>query len=158
MYARFNGLLRPYQGFKPMYTLRRKGGVTEAGRPYTERYEEVGTIIGIISQASQKQIEQWKQNGHPITHTIVQRGTFNQGQADDLILLPNTTRSFMVKGITDPGEIGHFTIYYVEERLDLKMGVFQVDGKMVVVFGVNTSQSGDHLSIEPFPGGGYHGV
>lgn len=128
MYARFNGFLRPYQGFKPFTVLHRIGAVTTTGRPVTGSFEEAGEIIGIISQASQKEIEQWKQNGHPITHTIVQRGTKNQAKPTDVMQLQgpedeegNTTcRRFLVQGVQDPGEIGHFTVYHVEEREDLQ--------------------------------------
>lgn len=129
MYARFNGLLRPYQGFKPFTVLRRIGATTATGRPVTGSFKEVGQIIGMISQASQKEIEQWKQNGHPITHTIVQRGTKDQAKPTDVIQLtvsvdangnPVQTRRFLVQGVQDPGEIGHFTVYHVEEREDLQ--------------------------------------
>lgn len=129
MYARFNGFLRPYQGFKPFTVLRRIGTVTATGRPVTGSFTEAGQIIGMISQASQKEIEQWKQNGHPITHTIVQRGTKNQAKPTDVVQLtvtedeqgnPLTTRRFLVQGVQDPGEIGHFTVYHVEEREDLQ--------------------------------------
>lgn len=125
MYARFNGFLRPYQGFKPFTVLRRIGTVTATGRPVTGTFEEAGEIIGMISQASQREIEQWKQNGHPITHTIVQRGTTNQAKPTDVMQLvdpvnPEITRRFLVQGVQDPGEIGHFTVYHVEEREDLQ--------------------------------------
>lgn len=121
MYARFNGFLRPYQGFKPFTVLRRQGTITNTGRPVTGSFEEVGEIIGIISQASQREIEQWKQNGHPITHTIVQRGTKDQAKPTDVLTLEGTPeRRFLVQGVQDPGEIGHFTVYHVEEREDLQ--------------------------------------
>lgn len=116
----FRGLLRPGQGFKTFSILRPKGGVTKGGRAYTDSDEPAGELIGIISQASQKEVEQWKQSGHPITHTIVQRGTKDRAKATDVLSLPGTDRRFLVQGVHDPGELGHFTIYYVEEREDLQ--------------------------------------
>lgn len=116
----FRGMLRPGQGFKAFSVLRKKGGTTESGRPKTTTLAPDGEIFGIISQASQKEIEQWKQNGHPITHTIVQRGTKDRAKAEEILELKGTKRRFRVKGVNDPGELGHFTIYYVEERLDLQ--------------------------------------
>ena len=116
----FRSLLRPGQGFRTFEVKRRVGGVTAGGRAYTGSLQIVGEIIGIISQASQKEIEQWKQNGHPITHTIVQQGTANQAKATDVLHLPGTKRNFLVQGVQDPGELGHFTVYHVEEREDLK--------------------------------------
>lgn len=115
----FRGLLRPGQGFKTFAVLRRQGGKTETGRPYTGNLAPAGTIIGIISQASQTEKEQWKQSGHPITHTIVQRGAKCRAIPTDVLELPSTDRRFLVQGVQDPGELGHFTIYHVEERADL---------------------------------------
>lgn len=116
----FRGLLRPGQGFRVFHVLSRTGTKTPTGRPVTGEIEERGIVVGIISQASQKQIEQWKQNGHPISHTIVERGTFNQAKATDILQLDGTNRRFLVQGRQDPGELGHFTIYYVDERMDLQ--------------------------------------
>lgn len=116
----FRGLLRPGQGFRPFTVLRKKGGTTASGRPKTTSLSPDGEIIGIISQASQKEIEQWKQNGHPISHTILQRGTQNRAKATEVLELKETNRRFSIKGTADPAELGHFTIYYVEERADLQ--------------------------------------
>lgn len=116
----FRSLLRPGQGFRRFEVKRRTGGLTEGGRPYTGSLQPAGEIIGIISQASQKEIEQWKQSGHPITHTIVQHGAKDQAKATDVLHLPGTERKFLVQGVQDPGELGHFTIYHVEEREDLQ--------------------------------------
>lgn len=116
----FRGLLRPGQGFKPFTVLQKKGGTTASGRPTAKKFLPAGVFYGIISQASQREIEQWKQNGHPITHSIVQRGTENRAKATDVLELEGTGRRFMVQGVQDPGELGHFTIYKVEEREDLQ--------------------------------------
>jgi len=115
----FRGFLRPGQGFRLYNVLRRKGGISEYGRATTQAYEVEGQLYGIISQASQAEREQWKQNGHPITHKVIQRGTANQAQPTDVLELDGTGRRFFVQGLRDPGEIGHFTVYYTEERLDL---------------------------------------
>jgi hypothetical protein len=75
----------------------------------------------MISQASPKEKEQHKQLGSPITHTIVQRGTLNRAKANDVLELPTEKRRFKVIGEPqDPGELGHFLVYKVEERTDLK--------------------------------------
>ena len=127
----FNGLLRPGQGFKPFTVLRRVGAKTVTGRPYTGDLTTLGTFYGIISQASPKEQEQWKQLGTPITHTIVQRGTHNRAKATDVLELiiplpcgcagPPKVRRFLVQGEPqDPGELGHFLVYRVEEREDLQ--------------------------------------
>lgn len=127
----FRGFLRPGQGFKQFYVLRRKGGTTKTGKVTTAKLERSGSFYGIISQASPKEQEQWKQLGSPITHTIVQRGTEDRAHANDVLELDEMpcgavgaeqrTRRFQVKGDPqDPGELGHFLVYRVEERSDLQ--------------------------------------
>lgn len=117
----FRGLLRPGQGFKPFTVLKRVCGQTKTGRPVTGHLEEQGEFFGIISQASPTEKEQWKQNGNPITHTIVQRGTMHSAEATDVLELKAEGRRFLVKGQPhDPGELGHFLVYHVEERADLQ--------------------------------------
>lgn len=116
----FRPMLRPGQGFKPFKVLRRVGGVTASGRPTTSTLQPHGEFYGIISQASPKEIEQHKQLGSPITHTIVQRGTKNRAKSTD-ILEHEDGRRFLVQGDPrDPGELGHFLVYTVEERDDLQ--------------------------------------
>ena len=120
----FRPMLRPGQGFKTFRVLRREGGTTKAGRPYTGSLAPVGEFLGMITQASPIEIEQHKQLGSPITHTIVQRGTAYRAKATDILELDegceNHSRRFMVQGEPqDPGELGHFLVYKVEERADL---------------------------------------
>lgn len=120
----FRPMLRPGQGFKPFKVLCRKGGTTETGRPHTGSLEIKGKFLGMITQASPAEIEQHKQLGSPITHTIVQRGTTNRAKATDILELDDGSqnpRRFMVQGEPqDPGELGHFLVYKVEERADLQ--------------------------------------
>ena len=119
----FRPMLRPVQGFKTFRVLRREGEVTASGRPHTSKLTPQGEFDGIISEADPKEIEQFKQRGTPITHTIVQRGTKNRGMADDILELGegDAVRRFRVKGEPkDPGELGFFLVYRVEERDDLE--------------------------------------
>lgn len=120
----FRPMLRPGQGFKPFLVLRRVSGTTDTGRPYTNSKAPQGTFYGMITQADPKEIERHKQLGTPITHTIVQRGTANRAKATDILELRegcgDKSRYFLVQGEPkDPGELGHFLIYTVEERADL---------------------------------------
>ena len=117
-------MLRPGQGFKKFRVLRRSGGTTEKGRPRTGEPVPHGEFYGMITQASPAEREQHKQLGSPITHTILQRGTKNRAKATDILELvvegEEKGRRFFVHGEPqDPGELGHFLIYKVEERADL---------------------------------------
>ena len=124
----FRGLLRPGQGFQRFRILRRVGGTTPSGRPYTGALAPCCEFFGILTQASPKEIEEWKQKGHPITHTIVQRGSAETANATDILeLVPHDCnqggkpRRFSVKGEPrNPGGLGHFLVYRVEERKDLQ--------------------------------------
>lgn len=119
----FRPMLRPGQGFKLFKVFRGSGGLTDKGRPTTSAPEPHGEFYGMISQADPKEIEQHMQLGTPITHTIVQRGTANRAKATDVLQLGEgeTARKFLVQGEPkDPGELGHFLIYKVEERADLQ--------------------------------------
>ena len=124
----FRGLLRPGQGFQLYRILRRECGTTATGRPYTKQLETAGALYGIVSKASPTEIEKWKQASNPITHTIIQRGTEEVAKATDVLeLVPEEPceagekpRRFLVKGKPrDPGQLGHFIVYAVEERDDL---------------------------------------
>lgn len=120
----FRPMLRPGQGHKLFRVMRRVGATTNTGRPHTKSKEPQGEFYGMITEASPKEIEQSKQLGSPITHTIVQRGTNNRAKATDVLQLiedGKCTRKFLVQGDPkDPGELGHFLVYRVEERDDLQ--------------------------------------
>lgn len=119
----FRPILRPGQGFKPFIVLRRVSGTTETGRPYTNSKAPQGKFYGMITQADPKEIERHMQLGTPITHTIVQHGsTPHRAKATDILELRegDESRYFLVQGEPkDPGELGQFLIYTVEERADL---------------------------------------
>lgn len=118
----FRPMLRPGQGFKLFRILRRVGGMTDSGRPHTNSKAPQGEFYGMLTQASPKEIEQHKQLGSPITHTILQRGTTPRAKATDILELVTgeKTRQFTVQGEPqDPGELGFFLVYKVEEREDL---------------------------------------
>lgn len=116
-------MLRPGQGHKLFRVLRRVGTTTSTGRPHTNSKAPQGEFYGMITQANPKEIEQYKQLGTPITHTIVQRGTAIRAKATDILELVDGSdnhRQFLVQGKPkDPGELGHFLVYKVEERTDL---------------------------------------
>jgi hypothetical protein len=117
--------LRPGQGFKKFMVKKKKKGLTSSGKPISCGYEDIGHIIGILATANQKEVEHWKQQGHPITHKIVQQGIKNAAVATNYLVLSETgkkDRYFYVQGTGNPGELNHMMRYFVEERQDLKNG------------------------------------
>ena len=116
----FRAMHRPGEGFRQFTVLRREGGKTATGRPTTSALKPRGTIEGIVTKTSPTETDQHKQVGSPKNYTIVQQGTVNQARAGD-ILEREDGRRFMVKGDPkDPGGLGHFSVYTVEERDDLQ--------------------------------------
>lgn len=115
----FRAMHRPGEGFKLFKVLRREGGVSASGRPYTGSLKEKGEFYGMITKTDPTETDQNKQKGSPKKYTIVQRGTANAAKATD-ILEHEDGRRFEVKGDPkDPGGLGHFMVYKVEERDDL---------------------------------------
>lgn len=123
--------LVPGQGFQAFTRLTRKTVVTDNGRPWGGGLQEQGTIDGILTNADPREVEQWKQDGHPVTHKIVQWLTENQASPQDVLALSDsgTTRTFLIQGLRNPGELGHCIVYYCEERRDLNGLYQQPDGR-----------------------------
>lgn len=118
---RFNGFVRPGEVTKTFTVYRRESGTTDKGRPYTKELAKVGEIDGIISQKSPKEVEQSKQKGHPVTHTIIQFRPQFRAEAEDVLVIEDEGRRFFIKDKPrDPGELGHVLVYHVEEREDLQ--------------------------------------
>lgn len=121
----FRPMLRPGQGFKAFRVLRRVGITTNTGRATTSSLAFQGEFYGMLTDASPEDIERYKKLDTPITHTIVQRGTKHRAKAKDVLELidPNSgdrpRRFHVTKDPKDPGGLGHFLVYKVEERDDL---------------------------------------
>lgn len=96
------------------FEILRKTAIKDAkGRITYNADNVVGEMRGSVSTAKQREIEQWKQNGHPITHTIVVRGE-TTADAEDVLRLEN--RSFYVQGKYNPADLHIYAILYCEER------------------------------------------
>lgn len=110
--------LRPGNLYKDFIVEENVAGLNPSGRPKTS-YEGDGAkmLIGVLAEANDKQKMRWEQLQHPISHTIVQTGRPNAKAEDKLVL---GERVFLVQGVDDVGSLGICTIYYVEERMDVK--------------------------------------
>ena len=120
-----HAFLRPGQGFKKFMVKKKSKPLTESGRPTSGGYTDIGSIIGTLATANQSEIEKWKQEGHPITHKIVQQGVKNAAKATNYLVLSEKgkkDRYFYIQGTSNPGELNHMMRYFVEEREDLTDG------------------------------------
>ena len=109
--------LRPGNLFKDFLIERDDEIIGKSGRPEVSYQEETRTLKGCLADANDGDRERWKQLQHPITHTIVQRGQPRAKQDDRLIL---GERVFLIHAIDNCGGLGVSTIYYAEERADLR--------------------------------------
>lgn len=122
-------LLRPGQGIREFKLYEKETTISAAGSVgKSSEMKHIGTVYGFLTAASQKEIEQWKQNGHPISNKIVQpyprTGDNATGKATQYLSSGgcDSRRTFYIQGTRNPGQIDHFMVYYVEEREDLKYG------------------------------------
>ena len=116
----FNANFVPGQGFQPFFIYEKVGGTTSTGRPTTAEYVKTDRkLYGILAEATQQEIADWKQNQHPITHVIVQYGAMAKAQPTDYLVL-HDGRKYYVQGADNAGDLNVAMIYYVEKRFDLK--------------------------------------
>jgi len=116
-------MLRPGQGFQRFSVLSNEGGLSDWGKPQ-KTFTPAGEIIGMLTVASVGEMQQWrgqelnKQEAHPVLYKIIQQGVENKAKPTDILVLEN--RKFMVKGLHNPADLNHFTVYFAEERSDLQ--------------------------------------
>jgi len=110
--------LRPGNLYKDFIVETNTVSLGTTGRPQIG-YEDskVEILKGILAEANDRQRFRWDQLQHPITHTIVQDGP-QMAKAEDKLVLGG--RIFLIKGVEDPGSIGICTMYFVEERTDVR--------------------------------------
>jgi hypothetical protein len=92
---------------------------TERGDTFIDRWEKIGELVGVLAQERPESRMRWNQQGFPVSHRIIAEG------GNNLEILPGDSfehegRRFFVTEIPyDPGELGHWTIYYCQERRDV---------------------------------------
>ena len=92
--------------------------IKDNGRAVVEYSTDRNVVIrGCLAMANARESAWFNQIGHPITHTIVQNGR-PLAKADDRLHLGD--RTFLIQGVDEAGSLGICTIYYAEERNDVK--------------------------------------
>lgn len=118
---------RPRQDKKDFLVVQVIASPTARGRPMSGEEKILATIRGVLAPVDQEQVQQWKQNGHPISHSVIQENPNYLAPVGCILRYQN--RRFEVKGAINPGEISHFCIYYCLERLDSNGKSFSTDRK-----------------------------
>lgn len=109
--------LRPGNLFKDFFVGVKTGDVDSKGRTGgSYKADEKRPIRAVLAQATPQEKARWEQIQHPITHTLVDRGR-PKAETGDMLMCGN--RHFYIQGVDEPGQLGLYTIYYVEERIDL---------------------------------------
>ena len=116
----FTANILPGKGFHTFNVHRSDGGISDGGRIIRGDLQDTGvSFLGMLVNANQKEQDQWKQNGHPVTHKIIEYSAQNKAMATDYLIAHNE-REFYVQGVKNPGDLNVTMIYYVEERFDIK--------------------------------------
>ena len=110
--------VRPGNLFKDFIVEENKQVVTGTGRVANSHSGDGTKILkGGLAEASDEDRTNHNQKDHVVTHTIVQAGSPKAKRTDKLIL---GERVFYIVDIDDTGMLGISTIYYAEERQDVK--------------------------------------
>jgi len=116
------GLTRPESFPKPFNVYSKESSVTGIGRVTKGEMILRCTIRCILSVAKPEERERYNQIGVKVTHSIIQRGSPIAKEQDVLALSKGSreTRWFRVQAVHNKGEMDIDTVYYCEERSDLK--------------------------------------
>ena len=92
--------------------------ITSTGRVANNHTSDgTKTLKGCLAEASDEDRTNHSQKDHVVTHTIVQAGSPKAKRTDKLVF---ENRVFYIVDINDAGTLGISTIYYAEERRDVK--------------------------------------
>ena len=110
--------VRPVNLFKDFIIEGNKQVVTSTGMVANcHTGDGTKTLKGCLAEASDEDRTNHSQKDHIVTHTIVQAGSPKAKRTDKLVL---GERVFYIVDIDDAGSLGISTIYYAEERRDVK--------------------------------------
>jgi len=114
-------MLRPGQELREFTVSRPETRGTDNGREgLTNEFQEVGKVRAILAQAKPEEVQRWKQLNHPITHKIImqKKPPFDIRPGD--IFERDGKRYYHQMTPYDLGDLGHWTIFYCDERGDVK--------------------------------------
>ena len=112
-------MLRPGQEMRNFTILHPEMIENSIGREIINQYQEIGKIRAILAAARSEEVERWRQLNHPISHKIIMKGkpSFDIRAGD---IFEYGGRRFYATALPyEPGNIGHWTIFYCNERADV---------------------------------------
>ena len=111
--------LNPGQEIREFIVIRTGNRETENGRELRNAETPIKSIRAILAKATSEEIDRWKQLGHQVSHKIIQQGTatFDILPGD---IFERAGRKFYNQGMPNNiGDLGHWTIYFCDERSDV---------------------------------------
>ena len=110
--------VRPGNLFKEFMIESNRQVVTSTGRVADNHVGNgIKILKGCLAEASNEDRTNRSQKEHVVTHTVVQAGRPKARRTDKLVF---GERVFYIVDIDEAGMMGISTVYYVEERRDLK--------------------------------------
>ena len=110
--------LRPPTLFKAVSVENNEQAITRTGRVINQhRGDGTNILKGCLAEATVDDRTKHSITDHVVTHTIVQSGQPKAKKTDCLIL---GDRTFYICDVDDAGTLGISTIYYAEERRDIR--------------------------------------
>jgi hypothetical protein len=115
-------MMRPEQFPKPFKVYEQDSETSAIGRTRLGEPTVKAEIRCILSLARPEEQQRFAQIGVTVTHSIIQRGLPTAKEQDILALLKNgkEVRRFRVQAVHNKGELDIDTVYYCEERGDLR--------------------------------------
>lgn len=110
---------RPGQELREFEVFRDGEHKTASGRVVSNDRERLGTVKAILAAAKPEEKERWRQLEHPVTHKMIQQGAppFEIRPGD--FFERGDRRYFVQAAPYNVGDLGHWTIYYCDERSDV---------------------------------------
>ena len=109
--------LRPGNLFKDFAIQHSMEELSDAGRPIMKYVDDTEMLSGCLAEASDEDRNNHSIQDHVVTHTIVQSGRPKAKRTDRLVM---GERVFYIVDVDDMGALGISTIYYAEERMDVR--------------------------------------
>ena len=131
-----NVMLVPGMEIRTFTVYRPERRETDIGRILRNDEQKIGVIHAILAAAKPEEKERWRQLEHPITHKIIMQYTtpfeilagdvfvydlqeYGQDNRPDNRLEQKQRRFYNQAIPYDVGDIGHWNIFYCEERQDI---------------------------------------
>jgi len=130
-----NVMLVPGQEIRKFTVYRPNKHETDLGRILRDSDTKMGIVMAILAAATTQEKERWRQLEHPITHKIILQYTTQyeilpgdvfvyspqvKASREGMIIHEQRERRFYNQAMPyDIGDIGHWTIFYCEERTDI---------------------------------------